>query len=56
MGCVLVPACAGMTEGRGDEGEGLAWAIGACRTDGGGSRPLTPHLTSPLEGGRDELG
>ena len=33
-----------------------AWAIGACRTGGGGSVPLTPHLTSPLRGGRDELG
>ena len=29
--------------------------IGACATSGGGSWPLTPHLTSPLEGGRDEL-
>ena len=41
---------AGATEG------GSAWAIEACRTGGGGSRRSTPHLTSPLEGGRDELG
>ena len=31
-------------------------AIGACRAGGGGSQPPTPHLTSPLEGGRDEMG
>ena len=32
-----------------------AWAIGAHRAGGGSVHP-TPHLTSPLEGGRDELG
>ena len=31
------------------------WAIGARTISGGSWRP-TPHLTSPLEGGRDELG
>ena len=41
---------AGMTVGGADMAEG------ARATSGGGSRPLTPHLTSPLEGGRDELG
>ena len=41
---------AGMTEeGRRNDGERRG-AIGA------GSLPSTPHLTSPLEGGRDELG
>ena len=35
---------------------GAAWAIGACRAGGGGSWLRTPHLTSPLKGGRDELG
>ena len=39
-----VPACAGMTEG------------GRRTAGGGGSGPLTPHLASPLKGGRDELG
>ena len=31
-------------------------AIGVLKAVGGGSVPPTPHLTSPLEGGRDELG
>ena len=40
---------AGVTDrGRGRPGRGTA--------DGGGSRLSTPHLTSPLKGGRDELG
>ena len=43
-------------KGRGDEGERLARVIGACRAGGGGSLRPTPYLTSPLEGGRDELG
>ena len=34
-------------------GGGLAGAIRACRAGGGGSGPLTPLLTSPLEGERD---
>ena len=42
--------------GSGDEGEGLAGAIEACRAGGGGSVRLTPLLTSLREGGRDELG
>ena len=62
-----VPACAGMTEGavgmtggrwgatRGGAvmtGKGVRRAIGARTICGGGSRLLTPHLTSPLrEGG-----
>ena len=45
-----------MTVGARGDGRGAAWAIGACRAGGGGSRCSTPHLTSPLEGGRDELG
>ena len=32
------------------------WVIGVWESVGGRSGPLTPHLTSPLEGGRDELG
>ena len=59
MGCALrwrcfapmvggraVPACAGMTERR----------SGRRRAPGKRSQPPTPHLTSPLKGGRDELG
>ena len=50
--------------GRGDDagagGAGVTGreegVIGACTTSGGGSWPPTPHLTSPLKGGRDELG
>ena len=49
--CGEIPAA-----GRGYDGEEAARAIGAGATGGGGSAPLTPHLTSPLEGGRDELG
>ena len=30
--------------------------LGRERAAGGCSVPLTPHLTSPLKGGRDELG
>ena len=42
--------------GRGAGGWGAAWAVGV-RGDGcAGSWRLTPHLTSPLEEGRDELG
>ena len=62
--CAWVPACAGMTE----EGAGMAgwrvgdvvWVvaggIGGGAGCGGCSVPLTPHLASPLKGGRDELG
>ena len=32
------------------------WGIGVGATGGGGSGLRTPHLASPLEGGRDELG
>ena len=53
----------GMTVWCRDDGGGMAWAIGdvrgrsGARTAGGaGAWLLTPHLTSPLEGGRDELG
>ena len=53
----VVPACAGMTGGGvGVTERGAVWAIGACRAGGGGSGLRTPHLASPLEGGRDELG
>ena len=31
-------------------GRGLAWAIGVLEIVGGRVGPLTPHLTSPLEG------
>ena len=41
---------------RRNDGGGAAWAIGVRRDWCGGSRRSTPHLTSPLEGGRDELG
>ena len=34
----------------------MVWAIGARTSGGAGTRHLTPLLTSPLEGGRDELG
>ena len=59
----------GVGEGRGCDGRGCgcdgmgcggggcaAWVIGAGTTGGSCSLPPTPHLTSPLEGGRDELG
>ena len=39
-----------------NDGRGAVRAIGAQRDWRGGSRRSTPHLTSPLEGGRDELG
>ena len=42
-------------EMRGCDG-GAAWGIGVRRDWWVGSLPFTPHLTSPLEGGRDELG
>ncbi len=44
--------------GRGDDGgvDALWRGGGGGLAGGGGSRPRTPHLTSPLEGGRDELG
>ena len=59
-----VPACAGMTGGDagndemrcGNDGEGVARTIGGGSAGGCGLRTPTPHLTSPLEGGRDELG
>ena len=38
---------------RGDEGRGDR---GVERVVGARARRSTPHLTSPLEGGRDELG
>ena len=53
---------AGMREGGDGSGEsdgsggGAAWAIGAGHDWCAGSLRSTPHLTSPLEGGRDELG
>ena len=58
-----IPACAGMTE-EGGAGmtrgrRGMAWARGASgagTTAGARSLPPTPHLTSLLKGGRDELG
>ena len=50
LGGWLVPACAGTTE------RGAARAIEAQRDWCAGSRRSTPHLTPPLEGGRDELG
>ena len=56
-----VPACAGMTE-RGvcdrecGRAGGEEWAIGVRCDWCAGSWLRTPHLTSPLEGGRDELG
>ena len=63
----VVPACAGMTvRGTGMAERvrgcaGAAWAIGARRERGrhdqcARSQRPTPHLTSPLKGGRDELG
>ena len=36
--------------------DGAVWAIGVLAAGGVCSLPLTPHLTSPLVGGRDELG
>ena len=53
-----VPAYAGMTERGGagmTEGEWRGRS-GWWRAAGGRAGPPTPHLTSPLEGGRDELG
>ena len=35
---------------------GAVWAVGVLVAGGVRSLPLTPHLTSPLEGGRDEIG
>ena len=63
FGARLVPACAGMTEGaRGwwretgmVEGEWRGRSGGGT-TGGVGLKASTPHLTSPLRGGRDELG
>ena len=43
-------------EGCGNDERGVAWVIGVCAVGGDGSGLSTPHLTSPLEGGRDELG
>ena len=43
-----------MTEGGG--GVRVAWVIGARSCFCVCSGPPTPHLTSPLKGGRDELG
>ena len=66
-----VPAYAGMTvesagmtemgrrnDGGGDVqcgGRGAAWTIGARTTGVANSQHPTPHLTSPLKGGRDEF-
>ena len=49
---------AGMTgQGSGNGGTGEREGRSGCwRAVGGGSVPPTPHLTSPLKGGRDELG
>ena len=67
----VVPACAGMTErggagmrggGAGMRGDGVGDRGGydeheeVGMTGGCGLRTSTPHLTSPLPGGRDELG
>ena len=61
-----IPACAGMTEkggagmtevrGSGGGGEGGEGGGSVGSSAGGRSLPPTPHLTSPLKGGRDELG
>ena len=68
FGRVQVPACAGMTgRGRGNGGKGCGNDGRGRGNDGSGDRRCwksgwrrrgtpTPHLTSPLEGGRDELG
>ena len=37
-------------------GGGVVWRSGCGVTGVARSRRSTPHLTSPLEGGRDELG
>ena len=46
--------------GRSGRGTGgvwcVVWVIGRETTGGGGLWRPTPHLTSPLKGGRDELG
>ena len=47
MEVAQVPACAGMTEKGAGVRSGRWWTLGASHT---------PHLTSPLKGGRDELG
>ena len=47
---------AGMAEGAGMAVGEAARVIGARCDWCAGSRRLTPHLTSPLEGGRDALG
>ena len=52
-----VPACAGMTGGGAGVAEGgTGWVIGARTASGGGTWPLTPHLTSPFQGGGMNLG
>ena len=41
------------------DSRGSGWVggwVGVLESVGGRSGPLTPHLASPLEGGRDELG
>ena len=43
-------------EGRGDDGGLGVGDRGVARFGGAGSWRSTPHLTSPLKGGRDELG
>ena len=48
-------SCLRRNDGMGRRNDGGAWAIEVCRAGGGGSRRSTPHLTSPLEGGRDEF-
>ena len=58
----VVGGVAGVTERgagsclRGCDGEGRGGDRGSGEIWWAGSWPSTPHLTSPLEGGRDELG
>ena len=63
----VVPACAGMTiggaamteRGRGNDGWGRGndgWGDGGVNVPWWRLGASTPHLTSPLEGGRDALG
>ena len=52
-----VGSCLRRNDGKGrGYGEGAAWMDRGQTTDGAGSQLPTPHLTSPLKGGRDELG
>ena len=62
----LVGSCLRRNDGWGRRNDGkggpgmMEWGwrgrLGRERAAGGCSVPLTPHLTSPLKGGRDELG